>query len=32
VSLPHDDLLSFNILSLIDINCLLVMGVDEVFT
>jgi hypothetical protein len=32
MSLPDDDLLSFNILSLIDIDNLLIMNVYEVFT
>jgi hypothetical protein len=32
MSSPHDNLLSFIILSLIDIDCLLVLDIDEVFT
>jgi hypothetical protein len=32
VSLPDDNLLSFSILSLEDIDCLLVLDIDEVFS
>jgi hypothetical protein len=32
VSLPDDNFLSFSILSLIDIDCLLVLDIDEVFS
>jgi hypothetical protein len=32
MSVPHDNLLSFIILVLIDINCLLVLDVNEVFS
>jgi hypothetical protein len=32
MSLPHDGFLSFLILVLIDIKCLLVLDVDEVFS
>jgi hypothetical protein len=32
VSLPYNNLLSFNVLVLIDSKCLVVSGIDEVFT